>query len=441
MSLSPPEKVGKLQSALHAKAKEAPGYRFYALYDKMYREDILAYAYRVSRRNGGSPGVDGESFADIESRGVEEWLGVLREELRKKTYTPDPVLRVWIPKPNGDKRPLGIPTIRDRVAQTAVVLVLEPIFEADLQPEQYAYRPDRSGLDAVQRVHRLVNAGHREVVDADLSGYFDSLPHGDLLKSVARRVSDSRVLRLIKMWLNAPVVEKDRRGRHRRIPPAQGKGRGCPQGSPISPLLANLYMRRVVLGWNVLGYARRFEAEMVNYADDLVICCRRGAAEALAAMRHLMDRLSLTVNERKTRVCQLPEESFDFLGYTIGRCYSPKIGRAYLGTRPSKRSVQRICRRISEETHYRWGLTTAETRVRRLNRLMIGWANYFCLGPVSQAYAAVDSHARRRLRQWLRRKHKVKDRGTTRFPDTYLDRELGLTRLSMRTRSFPWANA
>jgi group II intron reverse transcriptase/maturase len=439
MSLRPPEKVRTLQSTLHAKAKEAPSYRFYALYDKVYREDILAYAFRISRSNGGSAGVDGESFADIESSGVEAWLDVLREELRKKTYTPDPVLRVWIPKPNGDRRPLGIPTIRDRVVQTACVLVLEPIFEADLEPEQYAYRPKRSALDAVRRVHSLVNTGHREVVDADLSGYFDSLPHGDLLKSVARRISDSRILRLIKMWLRTPVVEIDRRGRHRRIPPAQGKGRGCPQGAPISPLLANLYMRRVVLGWKVLGYARRFGAEIVNYADDLVICCRRGAVKALEAMQHLMDRLHLKVNERKTRACRLPEEAFDFLGYTIGRCYSPTTGKCYLGTRPSKRAVQRICRKISEQTHHRWGLTAVETRVRDLNRSMIGWANYFRLGPVSPAYAAVDRHARRRLRQWLCRKHKVKGQGTSRYPDEYLDRELGLTRLAVRTRSLPWA--
>ena len=439
MSLQPPEKVQKLQSTLRAKAKEAPSYRFYALYDKVYREDILAHAYRVSRRNGGSAGVDGESFSDIESDGVEAWLSVLREELRKKTYTPQAVLRVWISKGDGGRRPLGIPTIRDRVVQTAAVLVLEPIFETDLRPEQYAYRPERNALGAVGRVHSLVNTGHREVVDADLAGYFDSLPHGDLIKSVARRVSDGRMLRLIKLWLRAPVVEIDGRGRRRVLPRA--KGRGCPQGAPISPLLANVYMRRVVLGWEVLGYARRFGAEIVTYADDLVICCRHGADEALEALRHLVDRLDLKLNEGKTRVCRLPEESFDFLSYTIGRCYSRTTGRAYLGTRPSQRSVQRVCREISEQTHCRWGNTAVETRVCRLNRLMIGWAQYFRLGPVSRAYAAVDRHACRRLRQWLCRKHKVRGRGTSRYPDERLYREFGLTRLSVRTRSFPWANA
>lgn len=439
MSLRPPETVRKLQATLHAQAKEAPGYRFYSLHDKVYREDVLAHAYRLSRRNGGAAGVDGQSFEEIESAGVDSWLGALAQDLKEKTYQPEAVLRVWIEKANGGRRPLGIPTIRDRVAQTAAVLVLGPIFEADLPPELHAYRSGVSAHDAVRRAHRLVSTGHREVVDADLSGYFDSIPHAELLKSVSRRISDGRMLRLIKLWLRAPVVEHDGRGRRRQLP--RRKGRGCPQGAPISPLLANLYMRRVVLGWKVLGHAQRFGAEIVNYADDMVICCRHGADEALLSLRNLMSRLKLTLNEQKTHVCRLPEDTFDFLGYTIGRCYSPKTGRAYLGTRPSKRAVQRVCRAISDQTSRRWTPTDAENRVARLNRLLVGWSNYFCLGPVSPAYAAVDRHACRRLRQWLRRKHKVQSRGTSRFSDESLYRELGLVRLSMRTSSFPWAEA
>jgi group II intron reverse transcriptase/maturase len=439
MSLRPPESVRKLQETLHAKAKEAPEYRFYSLHDKVYREDVLSFAYRLSRRNGGSPGVDGESFEAIESSGVEAWLGALAEDLRSKTYEPEAVLRVWIEKPNGGRRPLGIPTIRDRVAQTAAVLVLEPIFEADLPSEQHAYRAGVSAHDAVRRAHALVSTGHREVVDADLSSYFDSIPHAELLKSVSRRISDGRLLRLIKLWLRAPVVEIDGRGRRRPLP--KRKGRGCPQGAPISPLLANLYMRRVVLGWKLLGHAQRFGARIVNYADDMVICCRHGAEEALVALRDLMTRLKLTLNEQKTRVCRLPGETFDFLGYTIGRCHSRTTGKAYLGTRPSKRAVQRVCRAISAETSRRWTPVEVENRVDRLNRLLVGWSNYFCLGPVSPAYAAVDNHARRRLRQWLCRKHKVRGRGTSRFPDDRLYQELGLVRLAVRTRSFPWAEA
>jgi group II intron reverse transcriptase/maturase len=268
MNLRPPEKVGKLQAALHAKAKGSPSYRFYVLYDKLYREDVLSFAYRCCRSNGGAAGVDGQSFADIGSYGVERWLGELTQELRAKRYRPQAVRRVWIPKPDGQRRPLGIPTVRDRVVQMAAVLVLGPIFEADLPPEQYAYRPGRSALDAVRQVHALVNTGHTEVVDADLRGYFDSIPHADLMKSVARRISDRHLLRLVKMWLEMPVEEKDERGRRSRRTRHKDQGRGTPQGAVISPLLSNLYMRRFILGWKKLGYEEDFEAHIVNYADD-----------------------------------------------------------------------------------------------------------------------------------------------------------------------------
>lgn len=439
MNLATPERVQKLQRALHTKAKESPGYRFYALYDKVYREDILAFAYDCCRANGGAAGVDGEGFEDIASYGEAKWLGELAEELRDKKYRPQAVRRVYIPKPNGSKRPLGIPTIRDRVVQTAAALVLEPIFEADLQPEQYAYRRDRGALDAVKAVHSLLNTGHREVVDADLSGYFDSIPHSELMKSVARRVSDGRMLHLIKMWLEAPVEEADERGRKRRTTRNKDDGRGTPQGSPISPLLSNIYMRRFVLGWKQLGLEKRLEARIVNYADDFVICCRGTADRAREAMQEIMNRLKLTVNAAKTHVCRVPDETFDFLGYTIGRCWSRKTGRAYIGTRPSQKRIARLCRTISDETGRRWFLMGAEERVSKLNRMLVGWANYFCLGPVSKAYHAIDSHARYRLRQWLRGKHKIQGAGTARFPDEYLYHTLGLIRLELRTRDFPWA--
>jgi group II intron reverse transcriptase/maturase len=440
MSLPTLPKVQKLQDALHAKAKGSPEFRFYTLYDKVFRADVLWVAHRRCLINGGAAGVDGQTFEDIERYGVRKWLGELAEELRTKTYRPSPVRRVYIPKPDGKQRPLGISTIKDRVVMTAAMLVLEPIFETDLQPEQHAYRPGRSALDAVRQVHSLLNTGHTEVVDADLSGYFDSIPHPELLKSVSRRVSDQHMLRLIKMWLTAPVEEIDDRGRHHRTTRSKDERRGCPQGSPISPLLSNLYMRRFILGWKTLGHQRRLGARIVNYADDLVICCRGTAEEAMRVMRGMMNRLKLTVNETKTKLCQVPDESFDFLGYTIGRCYSPKTGRAYIGTRPSKKKVIRLCREISEMTRRRRS-RDVEEQVAAINRKLKGWSNYFRLGPVSNAYQAVDLHTLRRLRHWLCKKHKVRGSGRSRFPPEYLYDELGLARHRAKTRNFPWANA
>jgi len=427
---------------LHAKAKEEPGYRFYLLYDKVYRADVLEFAYRSCKANKGAAGVDGQRFEDIEAYGEGRWLGELADRLRTKTYEPAAVKRVWIPKPNSSKlRPLGVPTITDRVVQTAALLVLEPIFGADLAPEQYAYRHDRGAHDAIRAVHSLLNTGHTQVIDADLSGYFDSIPHAELLQCVARRIVDRHILRLLKAWLVAPVDEDDGKGRTTRSRANRDSKRGTPQGSPISPLMSNLYMRRFVEGWRRLGCERRWSAHIVNYADDFVICCKRGAPEAMATMRRIMERLKLTVNEEKTHLCELPRERFDFLGYTFGRCYSRKDGHAYIGTRPSKKSIKRMVASISEVTDRRMGLLDAEEIVGRLNRKLTGWANYFCLGPVSPAYQTLDEHVRQRLRRWLCKKHKVASTGSSRFPDQFLYEKLGLVRLAPRTHDLPWAKA
>src|SRR6201987_3586149 len=441
MSLTTPFSVQKLQTALHAKAKESPSFRFHALYDKVYRKYVLAHAYERCQANGGAAGVDNQTFENIEAYGRERWLDELAQELKSRIYQPQPVRRVYIPKPGGKQRPLGIPTIRDRVVQTAAMSVFEPIFEADLQPEQYAYRADRSALDAVRHVHKLINTGHRKIVDADLSSYFDSVPHAELMRSVARRVVEGAMLHLIKMWLEAPVEETDERGNQRRSMRNRDEGRGTPQGAPISPLLSNLYMRRFVLGWKKLGYEKRWEAYIVNYADDLVICCRTGAKQALNTMQKMMSKLKLTVNDSKTRVCYLPEEKFDFLGYTFGRCYSMRRNRVYLGTVPSKKRVQRICRAISDETGRDTVRLDPQAMVGKLTRMLIGWANYFRLGAVSKAYSAVDLHARRRLRRWLCDKHEEARPGYKRFPEASLHSVYGLVQLPHRTASLPWAKA
>jgi group II intron reverse transcriptase/maturase len=441
MSLSTPEKVQKLQAALHAKAKGAPEYRFYALYDKLYREDILGYSYRCCASNGGAAGVDGEDFSDIKAYGVERWLGELAEELRSRNYRPSPIRRVYLPKPDGKERPLGIPTIRDRVVQTAAVLVLSPIFEADMPQEQFGYRPGRGALDAVRKVHALLKTGHVNVVDADVSAYFDSIPHGDLMKSVARRVSDRHMLHLIKQWLTVPVEETDKKGRPHRTTRNKDQGKGIPQGAPISPLLSNLYMRRFVLWWRMSGQEKKYDAHLVVYADDFVVCCRGNGQEAGRRMRTMLERLRLTVNEAKTRFCRVPEDSFDFLGYTIGRCYSPKTGRRYIGTRPSRKRIKRFCASLSRETSRASLTQEVPGKVETFNRMLRGWGNYFCLGSASKAYGAVDAHARMRLRQWLCHKHKESGRGRLRYKDEYLYQKLGLHRLSGRRRNFSWANA
>jgi RNA-directed DNA polymerase len=386
--------------------------------------------------------VDGQDFPQVEAYGVERWLGELALALKEESYRPEPIRRVFIPKANGKLRPLGISTLRDRVCMTAAMLVLDPIFEADLPPEQYAYRAGRNAQQAVSEVQDTLYHGHPEVVDADVADYFGSIPHAEIMRSLARRMVDARVLHLIKMWLECAVEETDDRGRKTRTTVAKDTKRGIPQGSPISPLLANLYMRRFVLGWKKLGLEQLLGARIVTYADDLVILCPRGrAAEALTRMRELMRKLRLTVNEEKTRICSLPEGHFDFLGYTFGRLYSPRTGSSYIGMRPSKRSVRRAVDNVRALTarNMTWQETTDV--VAKLNRVLRGWANYFQVGTVSGAYRALESYTELRLRRWLRYKHNAWHSRAGRFYGSYLYGELGLVRLTARGRDVPWAKA
>lgn len=438
---TPRDTVQKLRKSLHEKAKAEPGCRFYSLWDKVCRDDVIEHAYALCRSNGGAPGVDGVTFEAIEEQGRGPWLGNLQEELRGKVYAPQPLLRVWIPKESGGERPLGIPTIRDRVVQTAVRLVVEPIFEADLLPEQYAYR---EGLDAKMAIRRvffhLTDHGRTEVVDGDLRDYFNTIPHGAMMKCVARRVADKTVLSVIKGWMRAPVIEQTRHGAHRTAE-AKGTRRGTPQGGVISPLLANLYFRRLLLAWRRFGYQAELDASIVNYGDDFVICCRPGRGkEARAAFSDLVVRIGLTLNDEKTRLVDAEVDCFDFLGYTIGRRYG-KDGRPYIGTRPSRKAVSRLIRRVRHETSRRWLSKSAESRVRELNRLLRGWGAYFNQGPVLREYALINRYVGWRLRRWLVRKHKRRGSGYRRYPDKDLYEKLGLFMLPVRRADLPRAKS
>jgi RNA-directed DNA polymerase len=435
VSLATPDKIRRFQRKLYTKAKREPAFRFYQLYDKIYREDILHHAWRLCRSNNGKPGVDGMTFEEIESAGLEEWLRRLGRELHDRTYEPDPVRRVMIAKPGGGERPLGIPTIRDRVAQAAAKLVLEPIFEADFEDCAYGYRPRRSAGDAVQEVHRGLCQGFTDVVDADLSCYFDSIPHGALLEEVERRVSDVHVIRLIRKWLKVPVEDRDEHG-NRRLSGGKGHSRGTPQGGVISPLLANVYMNRFLRAWREAGKGRELQARIVSYADDFVILSRGQATPALSWSREVLTQLGLNLNECKSRVCGAWSEPFDFLGYTFGSMVYHKDGHTYLGAQPSKKAVARAKHHVRRVL--RSGVVDPWPQVRdRLNRTLRGWCGYFQQGTRTFAYRTVDNYVQTAVRGFLQRRHKVPGRGTRRFPASLIFGELGVLRLRQQQLGRP----
>jgi RNA-directed DNA polymerase len=430
MSLETPEKIRTLQRKLYSKAKKEPTYRFYLLYDKIYREDILAHGWALAKANAGAPGVDGESFEQIESQGLEKWLAGIRDELRDRTYKPKPVRRVKIPKPGGGERPLGIPTIRDRVVQSATKLVIEPIFEADLEPDVYGYRPQRSAGDAIKKVHQAICDGYTDVVDADLTKYFDTIPHGELMKSVARRIVDRDVLHLIKMWLTVAVEERDEDGKSRWT---VGQTCGTPQGGVISPLLANIYMNRFLKHWRMTRRGEQFRARIVSYADDFVILSRGFGAEAMDWTQLVMTKLGLSLNTAKTCIRNARRERFDFLGYSFGpHCYR-KNGTWYQGASPSRRSIRRLKLKVREMLKPQEKGAWPEVRD-RLNRVLRGWANYFNYGSRRTAYNAVDWYVSARVRQFLRHRHKEPSRGTARFSAIAIFSEYGVVSLRYRQR-------
>jgi RNA-directed DNA polymerase len=412
MSLEP-DQVERLRKKLYEKAKREPDFRFYSLYDKVCWTETLTRAYRQAEANAGAAGVDRVRFEDIGSYGVDRWLAELRQELVEERYRPQPVRRVMIPKPGGGEWPLGIPTIRDRVVQTAVVLILEPILEADFEDNVYAYRPERSAHDALAEVRKRLYGGQEHVVDADVTQYFDTIPHADLLQSVARRVADGKILHLLKLWLKSPVEEKDERG-NRRMTGGKKSKRGTPQGGVISPLLANVYINRLLRHWRNTGACERL-GQIVSYADDFVILCasRRQAEASLAQVSRWLEKLGLEIHPTKTRLCHAREEPFDFLGYTFGPTRHWQTGKRFISARPSKKSQKRLKEKVNTLLFRGNPMPWPELRI-RLNRLVTGWAEYFKFGYTAEAYQALRWHIAGRVRRFLTRRHKL-PRGTGHF--------------------------
>jgi len=413
MSLEP-DQVERLRKKLYEKAKREPDFRFYSLYDKVCWAETLHRAYRQAKANAGAAGVDGVRFEDIAAYGEDRWLAELRQELLEETYHPQPVRRVMIPKPGGGERPLGIPTIRDRVVQTAVVLLLEPIFEVDFEDNVYAYRPERSAHDALTEVRKRLYGGQQHVVDADVKQYFDTIPHAELLQSVARRVADGKILRLLKLWLKSPVEERDGDGT-RRMTGGKKSKRGTPQGGVVSPLLANIYINRLLRHWKKTGMSERM-GQIVSYADDFVIVCasRRQAEESLALVSRWLTKLGLTIHPTKTRLCYARKEPFDFLGYTFGPTRHWQTGKRILSARPSKKAQKRVKEKINALL-FRGNPTPWPELCIRLNRLLVGWAEYFSFGHTGDADTAIRWHVLERVRRFLCRRHKLRVSGTQRF--------------------------
>ena len=435
--LETPERIRELQRRLYRKAKQEKEYRFYLLYDKVYRMDILSHAYRLVRANRGAPGIDGETFEKIEERegGAEKYLEEIAGELKRKEYKPQPVRRVYIPKASGGKRPLGIPVIKDRVVQMAMKMVIEPIFEADFQNNSYGFRPKRDAHQAVDDVRKHLLEGGTEVIDADISKYFDTIPHSKLMQVVAKRIVDKQILKLIKMWLKAPIVEEREDGKKEY----KGNDKGTPQGGVISPLLANIYLNVLDTLWAVKKVQERWGARLVRYADDSVVLCRGNAGRILKGIKRVLeDDLGLTLNEEKTCVVDARQESFNFLGFTIGMKQSRRTGRTYPHVEPSKKARKQIRSDIKRLTTEQYSAVPTEAVIRRVSEVARGWVGYFRYGNCTKALVTLKRYLVYRMRIYLRRKHRYCSFGYKAYPDRYYYDSLGLYEVPTKA---PWAKA
>ncbi|HIJ23969.1 MAG: group II intron reverse transcriptase/maturase [Candidatus Marinimicrobia bacterium] len=427
-SPSSKERVSALQRKLYLKAKHQPIFRFYSLYDKVYRSDVLQHAYDLVRQNRGSPGLDRETFETIEAgKGRGAYIQELQETLQAETYQAQPVKRVEIPKANGETRPLGIPCIKDRIVQMAVKLIIEPIFEADFSPHSYGFRPQRSAHHAMDDITTGLLKGHVQVIDADLSKYFDMIPHDKLLKTVAERISDGTLLSLIKQWLKVVVI-KEERGKRTHVGGGKKGRKGTPQGGVISPLLANIYLNILDRIWERHKLAEKHKARLVRYADDMVILCARDTTVPYAILQTILGKLELQLNKEKTQIRDSREEKFGFLGFSIGSVKSKKSGKRFPMIEPSDKSMQAIKQKIKHYTRREMNPVPIEDIVGKLNQTVRGWSNYFRYGHSHRKMKKIKYYTEESLRLHLRYRHKINNRGAayTRFPRRFIYDHLGL---------------